>query len=392
MSEYRNIAFVLRPHNPSAVRLDTMPFVFNSIIKFADAGWNVEVLLWEDSTNDYAERLPNNVKVLYQQDKMIRYWDSLLYRYSPSEFKQNKYFLKYRTGKKYDCVIGIGQISSYIAMLIAERNNAPLVIYNDEFPASWGNSTGWENLEREACKRSKLLVVPDACRIKPLLDDIGMESHPCAVLPNSAVVNRNIGETDWHSKLGISNTKFICINAGTTADWAEVPELMTSVVLWPDEMVLLMHERNQKALPYARKNYHHLEIPGRIFWTNGQYDENELNSLISASFVSFALYRNLAPNVEYIGFSSGKLMRSIALGVPVIASDLISLKFVEENHLGVLINHPSEIPSAFKKIAVNRDTFSRNCIDFYEKKGTFNNYWSRFASLFQKETGIKILL
>jgi glycosyltransferase involved in cell wall biosynthesis len=132
----------------------------------------------------------------------------------------------------------------------------------------------------------------------------------------------------------------------------------------------------------------HLDINGKIFWSLNPLSDSDLNSLVAYCAANFALYRNSGPNIEYIGFSSGKLMRSLIYGSPVIASQLSSLQFVEDYQLGVLVKHSAEIPRAIEKILINRDLYSSNCLDFCKTQASFEQKWVDFYSKLTEITDI----
>jgi glycosyltransferase involved in cell wall biosynthesis len=79
---------------------------------------------------------------------------------------------------------------------------------------------------------------------------------------------------------------------------------------------------------------------------------------------SFALYRNTGPNISLTGTSSGKLMRSVMCGSPVIASHFDSLRFVSQEGIGVQVCHPSEIPAAIQELIRNEQTYREKCLSF----------------------------
>ena len=343
--------------------------------------------LWEKKKPSNTIDLPSNVKVLYQEDKWIPIIDSYFVRKSPEKFKENTYAYRFKKGKKYSCVFGLGQIGAYIAHLISGRNRSPLILFNDEFPSCWRQSS-WTDLEKKAAADSELIVVPDADRSQHLLKEYGLSAHATSVLPNIAEVKQNLVKINWHERLRIPSGKKICLNAGTLSDFAQFPEILSGINNWPDDFVLVLNDRSAGRMAEVKKSYSHLDIPGKIFWISDSLTEDEINSLVSHSYLNFALYRNTGPNIEYIGFSSGKLMRSIALGSPVIASDLISLQFVKESGLGVLIKHPSEIPNAIKQVDASRNKYSANCIKFFNEQCNFNLYWNKFISDVKKNTGI----
>ncbi|MBI4929794.1 MAG: hypothetical protein HY841_03455 [Bacteroidetes bacterium] len=387
--EKRNIAFVHYPHYPEHARVDTMPFVSNTIKKLADAGWKIDLYLWENPSIDYSIMFPKNVHLHYQNDKWIPIVDSVLVRISKKKYKENTYRYRFCSGKKYDCVFGLGQIGAFVARLISKRNNTPLILFNDEFPSALPESN-WKIHEKKSAQTARLIVVPDESRIKFLLDDYGLNNHPWAVLPNVSQLKLPDKKIDWHEKLNIPKHLALCLHAGSIGDFAMISELMTSVISWPENTALVLNDRNKSNLERMKKIYEPLNRQDRIFWNADSLSDEMLNSLVSYCKLNFGLYRNTSPNIEYIGFSSGKIMRSIAAGVPVIASDLVSLQFIKEHKLGVLVQNPIEIPDAISTILHGNENYKQNCKVFYENVCSFDKYWISFCKKVHSATGVMI--
>jgi hypothetical protein len=156
------------------------------------------------------------------------------------------------------------------------------------------------------------------------------------------------------------------VNAGSLTDWAQVPEILASVSYWPAEAVVLLHNSraSRDELASYRRQLSHLDNPERVFWSPDLLPENMLNSLVRYCTGSFALYRNTGPNFEQIGASSGKLMRSIVCGTPVITSNFDSLNFVSKEGVGLQVTHPSEIPGAVENLIRNTERYRTQCARF----------------------------
>jgi hypothetical protein len=206
----------------------------------------------------------------------------------------------------------------------------------------------WLALERWGARRADVIVVPSDDRHTTLREELRLNAaKPFVTIRNTPELTLPLVHMDWHRLMGIPYGKSIFIHAGTIGDWAQVPEILASVSYWPDDAVLLLHNsRTRDELVRYRKWVSHLDNPERVFWSSDRLLEDKLNSLISACTGSFALYRNDGPNTEQVGTSSGKLMRSIVCGTPVITSPFESLKFVTREGLGIQVTHPAEMPAA----------------------------------------------
>jgi len=369
-------AFVHMPYGPQAARLDTMPLGLNPVRALANSGAEVDLYLAETPSDRYKSLLSSNVKLKYfkevHSDRFLKY----------TAMFSTKFL------KKYTCVFGLGQIGIYLAFLLATVNKCPFIYINDEFPGAEINP--WSKLERKLSKKAAMIVVPDEQRFKPLCKALEISQDlPHAVLPNISNINRQLISIDWHEKLGLlSRTITPLLHAGSISDWSQIPELLSVLPYWPENTVLVLNDRSRTPV-YYRRQIGHLDVPGRVIWTQGLLTEDELNSLVGYCSICFALYRNMDENIEYTGLSSGKLLRSIACGTPVIVSKLPSFQFVEKQGLGILVTHPKEIPEAINKILADRDFYKDNCLRF-STEISFDKMWKIFCSHLKEVTGIEL--
>ncbi len=383
----KKIAFVHYPHGVYEARLESMPFALNSVVALANAGWEVDVYLWEKPSSNYSNLFPEHVTIRYfpkakpgQINKLIEY---VGYLYLPLQFKwRNSYY----------CVFGLGQIGAYIASLIASSSQCPFIYFNDEFPSSWleyGNwMKVWTKQEQRVVRDAAIVVVPDQQRFYPLSKELSISpSKAHAVLPNIPVIQPTI-ELNWHKELKLPENSVPFLHAGSIGDWTQITELLSSVPYWPEQAVLVLHSQNK--IESSRKYLSHLEIPNKVFWSSNPLPVNYLNSLVSYCAGNFALYRNTGPNLEYLGFSSGKLMRSLACGCPVIASKLPSLSFVTDHNLGIQVNHPVEIPNAIKQIMQDREGYKKRCLSFCNSHASFEKHWEKFCEQLKQATKIDL--
>ena len=313
----RRIAFVYWPCPPPEwARLEAMPFAMNVIKRLTAADWDVDLFLWEKPIIDYREIFSGTVRVRYQVTPK-----RMLYRRWPIRLAQLT--ARFMTCANYQCAFGLGQIGSYLGGIISLVSRCPLVILNDEFPSFLGLSP-WARLERRAAERASVIIVPSADRIQHLTEELGLSNQGKTFVEfrNTPKLSRPSERRDWHALLGIPSGKRIFLHAGTLSDVMQVPEILSSTIYWPEDAVLLLHSREPEQEGGNRQQQlAHLHVPGRVFWTSAALSENLLNSLVAHCSGCFALYRNLGPNSLLIGTSSGKLMRSVMCGSPVITSN-----------------------------------------------------------------------
>jgi glycosyltransferase involved in cell wall biosynthesis len=333
-----------------------MPFVINVIKRLTTADWEVDVFLWERPLVDYREIFSTTARVRYQVEPK-----RMLYR--PIRLAQLT--AKFMTYMNYQCAFGLGQIGSYLGGIISLASRCPLVILNDEFPSFWGPSR-WTPLERWAAKRAHVIIVPSADRIQQLTEELELSNQVKTFVEfrNSPKVSHPLERRDWHALLGIPSNKRIFLHAGTLGEVMQVPEILSSAVYWPEDAVFLLHSRSPEQESGYRQQMAHLDVPGRVFWTSTALSEKLLNSLVAHCSGCFALYRNFGPNISLTGTSSGKLMRSVMCGSPVITSSFESLRFVGQEGIGIQVSHPSEIPRAIQELIGNERAYRERCLSF----------------------------
>jgi glycosyltransferase involved in cell wall biosynthesis len=374
----KKIAYIHYPHNVNASRLETMAFSLNSVMSLAKMGFQVDLYLWENPSSNYQAIFPETVNIKYFKHPLLSL-NSRLNIIRPValqlQFKLKKHH--------YDCVFGLGQIGAYVGNLLAQSSQCPFIYINDEFPSCWGNDSYWAGYEQKIAQQAALIIVPDLQRYYHLCTELNLKEKSFSVLPNIPTVQFSCAQIDWHERLEIDRDCALFLHAGSVADWAQIPELLSSVPYWPLKTVLVIHSHSSEILKAYRKELSHLDTPGRVIWSSEPLSNEELNSLVAYCTGNFALYRNTNVNFEYIGFSSGKLMRSLACGSPVIASRFLSLRFIEDFQLGFLVQHPAEIPNAVQEILGDHSAYAKRCSDFCTSHASFEKAWEEFSAKLQ---------
>ena len=379
----KKIAFVHYTHEPNTNRLETMPFSLSSIISLAKMGWEVDLYLWEKPSIIYESLLPTNVT--------IKYFNHLRNRYT---FIRRIWIpFQFQWKKNYYCVFGVGQIAAHIANIIAKSNHCPFVYIDDELPSNWSTNpwiNPWCLLGKKSIEEAAMIIVLDPHRFHPLSKELNVGMKPYAVLPNIPIVKHPIKKNDWHERLKLPKDSIPFLHAGSLADFMQVPEILSGLPHWNEKAVLILHNKSSDLSKKYRQELSHLDLPGKVIWSNEPLSETDLNSLVSYVAGNFALYRNTGINSEYVGFSSGKLMRSIACGTPVIASKLASLSFVKDYQVGVSVNHSCEIPAAIQEIIDNREAYGKRCLDFIQTEVSFEKYWQIFCDQLKEKINLDL--
>lgn len=376
----RRIAYVHSRLQLNDARLKFMPFGLNLAQKLDQMGLSLDLYLAEERTEDYSRLFSTRTRVFFLDPPLI--WKrpgKVTYHLLHLYFR----YLSRKTSATYDAVLSSGQGGNSLGRLLSGAQSCPHILLSDEFPDIY-DSPIWFNAEQEAAKNAALLISPDETRVERLKQKFaGIDNIDTCVVPNTPLAGafKNLPEVDWHSRLKLPEGKKIFLLAGGIYDFNQIAETMFTVQDWPEEAILLINGKPSKWVP--RSTFEHLDIPDKIFWHTSLLDEPEFHSLIKATTASFGLYRKVS-DLEYVGKSSGKILRSLGCGRPVIASTFNSLDFVTELDVGYQVKHPREIPSAVRQTIQRHSHFQKHCSRVYEENLSFEAYWPQVSLALQK--------
>lgn len=384
MKSSKRIAFIFAFPIRTGPVLITMPFGMNVIELLDKEGYEIDVYLSEYRNDSYKDRFSGRVTVHFLDHNYM--WPKVgLWSYIglTSYFR---YLCWFKLRGKYSHIFASGMAGITLGGLLKKVNRKGMFVYlNDEFPDQ-GTRDIWVRSEIRHAQKADLVSTPDESRFPPLCKQIpGLDQKPHFPLPNTPLKEAvaHIPVINWHEKLGIPQGKKLFLMAGGLQAYLQIEDLMESVNQWPDDCVLILKGKNRVA-GYAEK-VKHLLVPGKIVWSEEAYSPDLLHSLIAYCEASICLYEGLNDNLSVVGKSSGKLMRSILLGKPVIVSKQPSFAFVEELGLGVQVNNQEEIAGAVKYILDHSSELQQNCRDKYDQL-SFENYWNRFEKALFPQT------
>jgi len=120
---------------------------------------------------------------------------------------------------------------------------------------------------RRGARRADVIVVPSDDRHATLKEKLQLDvGKPFVTIRNTPDLTLPLLDIDWRTRLGIPRGKKIFIHAGSTADWAQVPEILTSVSYWPTDAVFLLHNSRSQDIRAVQGELSHLDNPARVFW------------------------------------------------------------------------------------------------------------------------------
>lgn len=354
-----------------------MPFGLNVVTLLDRAGYEIDVYLSEYSNNAYDGLFSDRVHFHFLDHNYM--W--------PKEGKWSYWFLTtyfrclsiFKLRGKYSHVFASGMAGITLGGILKSVNRKAKFIYmNDEFPLQEEMNI-WVKSEIRNAQKADFVSTPDEARFPPLCKQIkGLDRKAHFPLPNTPLMDEaaTIPEKDWHAHFGIPKDKKLFLMAGGLQGSLLIAELMSSVKNWPENSVLIIKGKHE--VRGFKESLEHLNIPEKIIWSVETFDPDTLHSLIRYCAASICLYNGINDNLAAVGKSSGKLMRSVWLGKPVIVSKQDSFQFVEDLGLGKMVDQPEEIADAVRYILENEKTLQENCVKHYPSI-SFEQYWTAFS-------------
>ena len=378
-SVIKKAAFIFCRHYIGA-RVSVMPFAYNVLLLLDELGWEVDVFLAERPHEDYENVFSNRIRIIFIADLLLtprRYLRKVIFSDRVSLLLGNRKFKS--LDKDYSLVFGMGQGGLHFASLISQKSNSKLILLNDEFPEVYEDSI-WKRKERKASDLVDITVVPDIIRFDYLCNDLPqLKSKPHFELINIPFPSKEIPVIDWHMRLGVSVEKKLFVHAGGVGDHNMTKELLFSVNDWDDDQVLILRVHSKGWASSYLKSIMPDNSKGKIIVYDDFLSIQELDSLILYCKASFAFYKPKNDNLTYVGKASGKLMRSIALGTPVIVSELPSFGFVEKNKIGFVLDEQlSGIVDSMHKIVESESRLRLNCNSYFHDQLNYREQWDRF--------------
>lgn len=378
----KKVAFIFAFPIRTNPMLITMPFGLNVITLLDRMGYEIDIYLSEYRNNSYEGLFTENVKIHFLDHNYL--WPKEGIQSYIALTSYFKYLSTFKLRNKYGFIFGSGMAGITLGGILQRSNrNSQFIYLNDEFPMQ-GKRDKWVKSEMKYAVKADLVVTPDEMRFPPLAAQIkGLNKIPHHVLPNAPLLEEleNIPTINWHEHFGIDSSKKLFLMAGGLNDFNLITELLNSVKMWPENTALILKGKNNTEWINEKKS--ELNIPGKIFWTVESFSPENLHSLIAYCEASICLYKPINDNLKYVGKSSGKLMRSILLGKPVIVSDS-AMQFVEELGIGKIVYSEHDISSAVKFIVDNEQQLIEHCKTNCSQL-SFEEYWKTIVSYLELE-------
>ena len=229
----------------------------------------------------------------------------------------------------YELVVGVDR-GIIDAAWLARHFGIPHALISYEIFFSEEVSEQDKAEEIEACRDLSFAVCQDALRSRKLC--LANRIAPSKML-HIPVAGRGFQPPSpkprlLHEQFGLEATTRIALYTGSLAEWTGASFLLKSTWSWPEDWVLVIHERFGPASATRALIEEHAK-PGRVRISEATFDHPGLmTAFIQSADLGVALYRPtyedewLGRNLEFMGLSSGKICGYLQHGIPVATHEL----------------------------------------------------------------------
>lgn len=285
----------------------------------------------------------------------------------------------------HDLVIGVDRSGVIEAAALGRILNIPCIFFSFEIMFEAETGKRFKEIERNSVCQIKHWFVQDEVRKQCLINEDYLSEDNCITLP---VASAGLG-TFYKQRLrddigGIAGEKKVAILIGTIADWTMAKEIVESVPTWPDNWVLIVHNRygdTRKALSKLKVDPSFLSAKN-IFISNYPSDMvDDMGYILNGVSAGITFYKPnfknhfLGNNLRYMGLSSGKINTCLRYGVPVIMNNIgLYSMLATEKKIGFVASSPMEIGKALEMLELNETEYRNGAIDFFSSTLDFNNF------------------
>ena len=291
---------------------------------------------------------------------------------SPTTLKLLWKTLSFVLTRRVDYLMGGDAIGNIIASKISRLLVKKHIFFMLEYPQIITEKvqclTRLQRLENKSLEKSDIIITHDKWHKQFLLTHFNL-NNKILLLPNSSFTPEIYMESNFLQKrLGVQGQKIV-LHSGGFGKWFKCKELADSTYNWDKNVMLVFHVRHRVEDDKYFEEVYESDYRGKDLFSLNPVSTYELDSLVASADVGIALYseKELGYRATYMGLAAGKIGNYLKCGVPIIATKLLSLSYIETYQCGILVEKEKDIASAINKILSNRDMYSKNAHRCYRE-------------------------
>lgn len=359
----KNILLVLK--EPFLDRIPSLKTLMWYLME--DMGWNITLITSKSEKFPLITFNHINLKLITVKERTGKFE-------LPTTIKLMLKSVNYFLTHKVDHVIGGDLFGNVIASKLVKIKSVPYTYFMLEYP-NIASETKFDRLDRKSIESCDNIITHDKWHEDFLRKNFNLINTGIFHLPNASFTPVYKDESDFLQKRLNQYDKKLILHSGGFSPVFRVGQLAQSVSNWPDDCMLVFHTSHSMA---DNKEYNAIQADKseKMLFSDKPVSTFDLDKLVASAWIGIALYDEslLAYRATYMGVAAGKIGNYLKCGVPVIATRLPSLQYLEDFNCGILINNESEIAEAIKVISSDRERFSKNAFKCYEELWHPQNY------------------
>jgi glycosyltransferase involved in cell wall biosynthesis len=293
---------------------------------------------------------------------------------------------------EYTLIIGIDRGGIIDAHFLSSLSGVPYALISYEIFFESETSYDFKKPEIVASKQVEFAICQDSVRAQKLSE----ENHiPIKKIINVPVCSRG-AKKPFRSRylyetLGISEDKKIVLFVGSIGRVNGIDEILVNLKDWPDDWVLVLHDRygHFKHSEYKKyyKSHKNLFLSAVPFNTLDQMSEMFFSATLGIALY-FPTYHSPyhGKNLEYLGWSSGKINAYLQHGLPVLVNEIgLTSNAVISHQLGYVIRDGERISDLLKKVTDDDiKKYRINCLHYFAANLDVDNFRDTILSAMEQ--------
>ncbi len=293
----------------------------------------------------------------------------------PTSVKLIFKIMKHSLCTKTDYYIGGDGVSNRLLYYISKFISIRKINFLLEYPNLKDHS------EMNILQSADYIITHDKWHGDFLVKNFSVQQDRLLFLPNATSSPEKYDKsTYFYDKLNISRDRHIILHSGGLGDWFCCKDLAKNALGWDPTNVLVFHT----SLKTAEDEYYldmkeNVASSENIFFSTQPVDSSMLDELVGSAYIGIATYSVdvLGYRALYMGLAAGKIGNYLKCGVPVIATRLPSLDYIENYECGILVDDLCEIEDAISKIGEKYESYSKNAHKCYQELWESSRYLKR---------------
>jgi len=224
--------------------------------------------------------------------------------------------------------------------------------------------------ERLAIRTADVVIAHDHDRADFIAAAAKVSRGKIEILPNAPRGAGPRHKTRWLAEaLGIPAGTRIVLHFGGVGPNFDLVRLVTGVDTWPEGWCLVIHSSFKAGGDEYLARLQACATGKRVFFSLKPVSSAVADELVVSADVGVATYslKDAGYRVALMGLASGKIARYLRCGLPVVASDVPTVrKYIEQYDCGYCFDDPASVGTLLPRISNRYGELSQNAVRCFE--------------------------